>query len=878
MSARTPLSRPLLSSPSPSPSPTRSAPTRSAPPRAQRRLSRHAPLALALTLAFAASAQAQTAPPASQTASARAVTLRSQPLDAALLDLGRQLGLQISFPAALTQGKTAAALNGTLAPADALERVLAGTGLAWRYTGADTVLIEPAPAPAAAPAVTSTMDTVVVVGGYTPTSISELPRTVWYLDSQQIEEQAHGGASLSEILGSLVPSLDLGSQSRTNYSQNMRGRNAQIMIDGVSLNSMRNISRQFDSISPFNIERIEVLSGASSVYGGGATGGIINIVTKRGAPGPASFTSEVAARSGFDGSDDHDWRVAQSVSGGSEKVFGRLAVAYSQNGAAYDANGKQVTPDTTQTDLQYNRSLDLSGTLDVQLAENQKLKLLGQFYNSEFNPGKALYLGNGLRGGLGLTGPADPSQLDIRNGFESDVKPATERSMLAADYSANNILGGQDLYTQAYWRREKLDFYPFPNQFTYNDGTCATAAACKRGYYYGASQQNTDAWGLKAALTKDWDALKLTYGVEYAHEKFNGGSAYFDWNKAVASGGLKFDKLYDMQRYPDYQAQTWAAFLQGDWRVTRSVTLSGGVRQQRNKVELGDFVPVPQQILVNSGVGRSADKIPGGTNAYNTTLFNAGVLWKVDDSQQTWLNYSEGFDLVDVAKYYGNGTYRLQGGNWNLLNAVTINGSELANIKTRQVELGWRGDYGNWRLQTAAFYAWSDKALAIQPISLSIGLEERKVRNYGIEGQLAYDFNPHWSAGVNWLAIRSEQQQADGGWAKQTITLASPSKASVFGAWRSGPTALRLQANRNFDLTDGQGNRMEGYLTFDLLGSYDMKRYGTLSFGVQNLFDRSYQTTWSQRAQALYTGLMTPESLQFNGRGRTFGLAYTVKY
>ena len=152
------------------------------------------------------------------------------------------------------------------------------------------------------------------------------------------------------------------------------------------------------------------------------------------------------------------------------------------------------------------------------------------------------------------------------------------------------------------------------------------------------------------------------------------------------------------------------------------------------------------------------------------------------------------------------------------------------------------------------------------------------MRNYGIEGQLAYDFNPHWSAGVNWLAIRSEQQQADGGWAKQTITLASPSKASVFGAWRSGPTALRLQANRNFDLTDGQGNRMEGYLTFDLLGSYDMKHYGTLSFGVQNLFDRSYQTTWSQRAQALYTGLMTPESLQFNGRGRTFGLAYTVKY
>jgi iron complex outermembrane receptor protein len=52
------------------------------------------------------------------------------------------------------------------------------------------------------------------------------------------------------------------------------------MIDGVSLNSIRAISRQLDAIDPFNIERIEVLSGASSIYGGNATGGIINIITK----------------------------------------------------------------------------------------------------------------------------------------------------------------------------------------------------------------------------------------------------------------------------------------------------------------------------------------------------------------------------------------------------------------------------------------------------------------------------------------------------------------------------------------------------------------------------------------------------------------------
>ncbi|MFX5169060.1 TonB-dependent receptor plug domain-containing protein, partial [Acinetobacter baumannii] len=94
-----------------------------------------------------------------------------------------------------------------------------------------------------------------------------------------------------------------------------RGRGVLVMIDGVSLNSSRGISRQFDAIDSFNIERIEVLSGASAVYGGGATGGIINIITKRAHDPALVFSSEIGVRSGLRHSDDHDLRVAQSVSG-----------------------------------------------------------------------------------------------------------------------------------------------------------------------------------------------------------------------------------------------------------------------------------------------------------------------------------------------------------------------------------------------------------------------------------------------------------------------------------------------------------------------------------------------------------------------------------
>jgi iron complex outermembrane receptor protein len=39
-----------------------------------------------------------------------------------------------------------------------------------------------------------------------------------------------------------------------------------VLIDGVRLNSSRTDSRQLDAIDPFNIEHIEVISGATSLW------------------------------------------------------------------------------------------------------------------------------------------------------------------------------------------------------------------------------------------------------------------------------------------------------------------------------------------------------------------------------------------------------------------------------------------------------------------------------------------------------------------------------------------------------------------------------------------------------------------------------------
>lgn len=87
-----------------------------------------APLALAATLVLgAAAAQAQA--PSALAATPQEFSIGAQALGAALNALARQSRLELMVQPALVAGKTAPAVAGRLTPRQALERLLAGSGL-----------------------------------------------------------------------------------------------------------------------------------------------------------------------------------------------------------------------------------------------------------------------------------------------------------------------------------------------------------------------------------------------------------------------------------------------------------------------------------------------------------------------------------------------------------------------------------------------------------------------------------------------------------------------------------------------------------------------------------------------------------------------------
>lgn len=108
-------------------------------------LPRLRPLALAVALLSPLAALPLQAAEAPAAGIAVRLDIPAQALGPALIELGRQTRLQISFPPALVEGRRSAAVSGSLPPLQALERLLAGTRIGYRSTGSNTVLLEALP-------------------------------------------------------------------------------------------------------------------------------------------------------------------------------------------------------------------------------------------------------------------------------------------------------------------------------------------------------------------------------------------------------------------------------------------------------------------------------------------------------------------------------------------------------------------------------------------------------------------------------------------------------------------------------------------------------------------------------------------------------------
>ncbi|WP_336942676.1 TonB-dependent receptor [Acinetobacter modestus] len=707
---------------------------------------------------------------------------------------------------------------------------------------------------------------IVVTASRSAQSIAEIAGTVYRIEQEDIAKQAAAGKSTADILGLLVPSLTPSSGTTSNYGMTMRGRTVQYMIDGVPQTGSRDSSRQLNSISPDMIERVEVVSGASSIYGSGATGGIINIITKKGSTEGVHFESKLGVTSGDNFKNDAlAYEAYQSAAFKQGDWNGFLGASYTKRGEIQDSHGDRIGPEVAQTDRQDTETIDVNGRLGWQFTDKQSISIGAQYYNDEQDSDYGADYGPGL---AVLLNGAKPSQKAVK-GLELDNQPRTKRAAVNAQYE-NQDFFGQTLNAEAYYRTEKGRFYPSANYL-------AHAAHPQKGMYIVTqSETDIDVFGARLALQSKLNlaerALNLTYGVDYDKEKGKQTAQLYDLNTFMSSNGLKFKPLNNYGFGPDVDTEKLGFFLQSQFEVTDRLNLQAGVRHERIDSQVQDSIPYSEAMIADFIPTYNPITLKGGSVKHDATLFNVGALYHLTDAQQVFANFSQGANLPDVQRMLRDVPANF-----------VVSNQTIDPIKVNSFELGWRLQDNALTTGLTAFYNKSDKSLKFGPPNFAIEVIDTDERVYGLEGNVKYAVTDAWNVGGTLAYTRGQFKNISGKWQELDAIRVAPLKGTVYSDWQfNDGLGLRVQTlaiggtdkARKEAIENGSRPPAEikGFAVMDVIANAKAGP-GTLGFGVYNVWNTDYKSVYSQAVSTVYGDISS-----LAAQGRTYGLSYTLKY
>ncbi|MFC4313749.1 TonB-dependent siderophore receptor [Steroidobacter flavus] len=270
--------------------------------------SRLAGLLLAITL------------PLSAMAAPVSVKVDPQPLGTALNVLAEQLGLQLVYDGALVANLKAPALSGKMEPAEALQRILTGSGLTYRFTSASAVTLEKSTAErstrklgpvrvegvntpvagingstdlTATEGTGSYTSSALAIASKTPQSIKDTPQSVSVITQQQMQDQnltdftsmMNRAPGVSMIVGGNGPGEPTFYSRGFAIQRLLIDGGAPIDIGGASPDIGSATSEAYRLIPQIDMalyDHVEILRGADGLFNGyGDPGGVINLTRKR---------------------------------------------------------------------------------------------------------------------------------------------------------------------------------------------------------------------------------------------------------------------------------------------------------------------------------------------------------------------------------------------------------------------------------------------------------------------------------------------------------------------------------------------------------------------------------------------------------------------
>lgn len=420
-------------------------------------------------------------------------------LSAALEKFSTQSGIQTMYRQDLVAGKRSRALSGRHTPGEALNLLLSDSGLQPERINASTLVLKKAPAPAnsmppeARNRSRQREERVAVLPGIMVQGEKTLnvdiarsiddPQPYVVFNAETIATS--GAINLDDFLRKRLTMVTPGaSWSQLGYvggnasTVRLRGLGegqTLILVDGrrIARTSAGYGSGQADinAIPLSSIERVEVLpTTASAIYGGSATGGVINIVLKRGYTGSQ-------LRMTFDDSFDTDASnkridFSQGMSFNDGRTSLNINLSKSEQNELLNsdrdfvARARERNPD----DRFFGAYPPLGTTANIRSADGSNLVLRdGTVLASDITHAPSGYLGVASDGGAALAANAGAYNLDIPNaaipgagGYRLIPESRTQAFSATLSHEFNDRLTGYlDVSRQSNEGRNRMDMYGF---------------------------------------------------------------------------------------------------------------------------------------------------------------------------------------------------------------------------------------------------------------------------------------------------------------------------------------------------------------------------------------------------------------------------------
>lgn len=660
-------------------------------------------------------------------------------------------------------------------------------------------------------------ETLTITASRTDETAASIPSTVTVIDGESLRRQLSVANSLSDILGNLLPSFSPSRQKMTSAGESLRGREPLYLIDGVpQSNPLRNGSRDANTIDPMLIERVEVIHGASAIQGMGASGGIINIVTKSAARGQQNEVSAGVSAPTSETSTGLSYHAGYLFRHQAQDWNMLIGAHLRENGMYVDGNGDLVGIDSTQGDTMDSGSFDVFAKLQFMLDSTQQLQVMVNHYDIQ---------GNGDYNAFGGDRAAGEPTISIEQPVPGDA--AENRVTTAsATYQNRDIL-----HAELTWQLFLQDFSAL-----YGGGTYATFQdPALPDNFFDQSRNDSQKYGSR--LTLSWrdvvgTPVDISTGIDYLND-----STY----QELAQSGRKW--------VPETEFDNWAPYLQARYQQN-GLTLSAGLRYEYGQLKVGDFTT-----LASYG----SQFVEGGEPSFNELLSNVGAVYQLTDNWRVFASYSEGFSMADIGRV-------LRGINQPNQSVESFLNLQPVLADNREVGIEYHGNLG--QLSLSYFESDSDLGSRLQADADGIySVKRERTEINGIEASGRYALATNADVGFNYANTDGEyDSNADG---KVDTDLSgqniAPERMNIY--WNqqwSDRIGTRLQWNKLFSRAFNDGtmgaNDFDGYSTWDLTALIETANYGEFTVGIENLTDKFYFTYYAQTAGN--------DSRNFAGRGR----------